>query len=127
MYTQATNESLTFILEGFEQVLAFRAKIRVSYKDIVHVTWHEKFNQWPNMQIRMPGSYLPSWIMAGSYWNEEGWDFIFARKPKGLLLPMLFDVLVVETSRQKYRRIIIQMNQEKAKEILGWWDESKLL
>lgn len=123
MYTLITNESLTFVLEGAEQVLAFRAKIRIKRADILNITWYDKFNDWPSLQVRMPGSYLPSWIMAGSYWNDEGWDFVLAKKPKGLLQPLLFDVLVVETNQNKYKRIILKMTKKKAEEIIHWFEE----
>lgn len=121
MYTTTTNDSLTFILEGTEQVLAFRAKIKIAREDIVKISWHDRFNDWPSLQVRMPGSYLPAWIMAGSYWSEEGWDFVLAKKPKGLMQPLLFDVLVVETNKDRYKRVIIRMEQEKAQEIINWW------
>jgi hypothetical protein len=123
MYTLTTTDTLTFVLEGFEQALAFRAKVKVAKEDILSITWYEKFDQWPDMLIRMPGSFLPAWIMAGSYWNEEGWDFVFAKKPKGLLLPLLFDVLVLETSQQKYKRIIVNIPKKKSQEIISWWKE----
>lgn len=121
MYTQTTNSSITFVLEGAEQVLAFRAKVKVNIDDIINISWHDKFSDWPSLQVRMPGSYLPSWIMAGSYWNDEGWDFILAKKPKGLLQPLLFDVLVVETNQNRYKRIILKMTKEKAEDIINWW------
>jgi hypothetical protein len=121
MYTQTTKNSLTFIMEGAEQVLSFRAKIKVVREEIMHISWHDRFSDWPSLQVRMPGSYLPSWIMAGSYWNEEGWDFVLAKKPKGLMQPILFDVLVVETTKQKYKRIILKMDSKKAQEIMTWW------
>ncbi len=123
MYTVTTKDNISFILEGTEPILAFRAKISVDKKDIVSLKWHEKFNDWPDMQVRMPGSYLPSWIMAGSYWNDEGWDFVLAKKPKGLTQRLLFDVLVIETTKDKYRRIILRMDKDKAKPILQWWKE----
>jgi len=118
---------MAFVMEGTEQVLAFRAKVKVARSDILNITWHDRFNDWPSMQIRMPGSYLPSWIMAGSYWNDEGWDFVLAKKPKGLMLPLLFNVLVIETSQQKYRRIIIETSEQKAQEIIDWWKEDRLI
>ena len=121
MYTVTTNNSISFILEGTEQVLAFRAKVSVDREDITSVQWYERFDDWPDMQVRMPGSYLPSWIMAGSYWNEEGWDFVLAKKPKGLTRRLLFDVLVVETKLQKYKRIIVRMEKDKAQVVLDWW------
>ncbi len=123
MYTLTTKDSLTFVLEGTEQVLAFRAKVTIALSDILSINWHDKFKEWPSLQVRMPGSYLPAWVMAGSYWNDEGWDFVLAKKPKGFLLPVLFDVLVIETSKPKYRRIIVQMPEEKAQEIIDWWED----
>jgi hypothetical protein len=122
MYTLTTNNSLTFILEGAEQVLAFRAKVEINKSDIIDINWYEKFNTWPSMQVRMPGSYLPSWIMAGSYYSDEGWDFVYAKKPKGLMQPILFDVLVVETKNDRYRRVIIKTTKESGDEIINWWN-----
>ena len=82
MYTVTTTNSLSFILEGTEQILSFKAKVSVERDDILSITWHEKFNDWPDLLIRMPGSYLPAWLMAGSYWSDDGWDFVLAKKPK---------------------------------------------
>jgi hypothetical protein len=123
MYTITTTDSLTFILEGAEQVLAFRAKVKINKSDIINIKWYEKFNEWPSLQVRMPGSYLPSWIMAGSYYSEEGWDFVLAKKPKGLMQPLLFDVLVVETKKDKYKRVVLKMSETEASEIIKWWKE----
>ena len=120
MYTVTTTDSLSFILEGTEQVLALRAKIKIAKEDIVSIKWHEKFNNWPDMLIRMPGSYLPTWIMAGSYWSDDGWDFVLAKKPKGMTRPLLFDVLVVETKLDRYKRVIIRMGMSQANEVIGW-------
>ncbi len=121
MYTNFTNDSLSFILEGTEQILSFRAKIKIDKKTITNVQWCDRFNEWPSMQVRMPGSYLPSWIMAGSYWSDEGWDFVLAKKPKGLMQPVLFDVLVIETNVTRYRRVILRMEKSKAEEVINWW------
>lgn len=123
MYTTTTTKDLTFILEGTEQVLAFKAKVSVSREDITNITWYDRFNDWPSLQVRMPGSYLPAWIMAGSYWNEDGWDFVLAKKPKGMLQPTLFDVLVVETNKTKYKRIILRMKEPEAQNIIDWWKD----
>lgn len=125
MYTTTTANNLTFVLEGTEQVLAFRAKVKVAVEDIESIEWHDRFTDWPSLQVRMPGSYLPSWIMAGSYWNEDGWDFVLAKKPKGLLQPILFDVLVVKTTKSRYKRIVVRMEKDKATEIVTWWENIK--
>ena len=121
MYTMTTADSITFVMEGSEQVLSLRAKISVDAADITNVSWHERFSDWPKMQVRMPGTYLPRWIMAGSYYSDEGWDFVLAKKPKGMMQPVLFDVLVVETTQDRYKRIIIRTDKAKADEVIDWW------
>ena len=121
MYYTLTKDTVSIILEGTEQVLALRAKITVDKKDITAVSWHEAFRDWDSLLIRMPGSYLPKWVMAGSYWTEEGWDFVYAKKPSGMLQPLLHRVLVIETVKHKYRRLIVEMSQNNAKEIIHWW------
>lgn len=121
MYYTLTNSTLAFILEGSEQILALRAKVRIEKSDIIDMKWHEAFSQWSDLLVRMPGSYLPRWVMAGSYWTEDGWDFVYAKKPRGLLKPILHNVLVVNTAKARYRRLIIETTEENAQEIINWW------
>ena len=125
MYSVTTKTSLTFVLEGREQLMALKAKVKIEKSDIVNMQWYDAFNDWSRLLVRMPGSYLPKWVMAGSYWQESGWDFVLARKPRGMLQPTLFDVLVVETKKDRYRRVIMRMDQDKANEIIKWWKAKK--
>ncbi len=122
MYTTMTSSSLAFVLEGLEQVIAFRAKVSVDRKDIISIKWFDEFSDWPSLLVRMPGSYLPRRIMAGSYWNREGWDFVLAKKPKGLRHPTLYNVVVIVTKKPRYKRIIICMDKTKANDIMSWWE-----
>jgi len=121
MYYTLTNSTLAFILEGSEQILALRAKVRVEKEDVVGMEWHEAFSDWSDLLVRLPGSYLPRWIMAGSYWTEDGWDFVYAKKPRGLLKPILHKVLVISTNRDRYRRLVIETTKDNAREITNWW------
>jgi len=123
MYCTLTNSRLSLVLEGTEQILALRAKINVDKADIVDVQWHEVFSEWGGLLVRMPGSYLPRWIMAGSYWTEEGWDFVYAKRPKGMLTPILHKVLVISTNKPRYRRLVVELSQENFQEIKSWWKE----
>lgn len=121
MYYTLTTSSISIILEGSEQVLALRAKINVEKDDILDVQWHEVFSEWESMMVRMPGSYLPHWIMAGSYWTENGWDFVFSKKPRGMMRPVLHEVIVITTKKTRYHRLIVKLSKENAQEIIGWW------
>jgi hypothetical protein len=116
-----TTQTLSIVLEGAEQVTALRAKITIEKKDIISVSWHDAFNSWPSWQLRMPGSYLPSWLMAGSYWSGSNWDFVYAKNPKGMIRPILQNVIVIMTKNERYRRIIFQTTKDSYKEIDTWY------
>ncbi len=123
MYYTLTTTALSFILEGTEQVAALRAKVSVDKQDIVDITYHDVFTDWQGMLVRMPGSYLPRFVMAGSYWTEEGWYFVYAKKPRGIMKPILHNVLVVTTKKDRYRHLVIETTKENANEIIHWYKE----
>ncbi|MCA9324196.1 hypothetical protein KC992_03810 [Candidatus Saccharibacteria bacterium] len=125
MYYTLTTTTLSFILEGPEQVAALRAKVSIEKQDITEVSYHDAFNDWQGMLVRMPGAYVPRFVMAGSYWTDEGWYFVYARKPRGLRKPILHKVLVITTNRDRYRHLVIETSKENADEILHWWKEKR--
>lgn len=125
MYYTFTNQTLTFVLEGAEQVAALRAKVTVEKSTITDITFHEVFSDWHGMMVRLPGSYMPRFIMAGSYWTEEGWDFVYAHKPRGLRVPIVHNVLVISTTKDRYKRLILETSSENAQEIIAWWHEKR--
>ena len=121
MYFTRTNETLCVILEGREQITALKAKVAIPKTSIISMSWHDVFKDWRTWEVRMPGSYLPKWIMAGSFWTEEGWDFVYGRRPRGVLRPELHKVLVIETDMKKFKRVIIGTGKKDAAEIIDWW------
>lgn len=123
MYYSFTKQQLTFVLQGGEQVAALKAKVSIHKKDILSVEFREVFSDWHRMMVRMPGSYMPRFIMAGSYWSDEGWDFIYAHKPRGLRVPVLRNVLVITTALDKFKRVIIETTSDNAREIIDWWKQ----
>lgn len=125
MYVNTTDTTLTVVLEGKEQLFAFKAKVVVPKGTIQSISYHKTFSEWRGMEIRIPGSYMPSWLMAGSYWTDQGWDFIYAKKPKGVIKPELTNVLVINTDLNRYNRIIIGLPQNRSKELIDWFNESK--
>ncbi len=64
-------------LEGREQVFALRAKIDIPRKSILSVEWKDVFRDWKTWEVRIPGTGLPGVLFAGSYWTEDGWDFMY--------------------------------------------------
>jgi hypothetical protein len=125
MYITTTNQSLNIILEGGEQIAALKAKVMLPKKIIKSITWYEHFNDWCNWEVRIGGSYVPRWLMAGSYWTEQGWDFVYANKPKGMVKPRLDNVMVVETNQNRYHRVIITGTKKQTNQLLKWWKLKK--
>jgi hypothetical protein len=123
MYYTLTTTTLSFILEGAEQVAALRAKVSTDKEDITDIVFRDVFNNWEGMLVRMPGSYLPRFVMAGSYWTDEGWYFVYARKPRGVRKPILHNVLVITTKKDRYKHLVIETTKENADEIINWWKE----
>ncbi|MDQ3093758.1 MAG: hypothetical protein M3Q70_01090 [bacterium] len=121
MYITETNDTLSVILEGGEQIAALKARVRIPKRAIQKISYAERFNDWRNWEVRMPGTYAPKLLMAGSYWTEEGWDFVYAKKPKGFVKPVVEDVLVIETDINRFRRVIITCSKERTDELLAWW------
>ena len=122
----ATNESgLRVELHGREQLAALRAKIDVPLACIKDVRFEPTFQSWRKWEVRMPGTAAPKLLLAGSYWTEEGWDFLYVKRPHGLIKPVVDNVLVIETDQNRYTRVIVSCDPAEAKRIIKWWDKAK--
>src|SRR5690554_2149773 len=86
-------------MHGREQLWAVRAKVRVPVDTIKDIRFEEKFQDWRKWQVRMPGTHAPRLLLAGSYWTELGWDFLYIKRPSRFINPMVFNVLVIETDQ----------------------------
>lgn len=69
----------------------------------------------------MPGTHAPKLLLAGSYWTEEGWDFLYVKRPRGILSPRVENVLVIETDQNRYSRVIVSIEPEESGQLLKWW------
>jgi hypothetical protein len=114
-------QALTIELHGREQFWALRAKVLVDHSSITNMRFEPMFQDWRKWQVRMPGTHAPKLLLAGSYWTEEGWDFLYIKRPIGFLKPKVENVLVIETSQDKYRRLIISVDKKLATGIVKWW------
>lgn len=123
MKITTNDEGLVIELHGKEQLWSLRAKIVVSASTISSIRHDEVFQDWRKWEVRMPGTNAPKLLLAGSYWTEEGWDFIYAKKPVGIYKQKLSDVLVVETDQNKYKRLIISLDRTDSEAIIKWWQK----
>jgi len=120
-----TKDELSIELHGREQLWALRARVRINREDIVSIKYQKNFKDWRKWEVRMPGASIPGHLVAGSYWTEEGWDFIYVTDPRGLYKPLADNVLVVETKLDRYKRIIVSMPSKEANNITNWFKPKK--
>jgi len=119
-------DSINIELRGKEQFFALRACVKVPFDSILSIAYEEKWQDWRKWEVRMPGTGAPGKLMAGSFWTEQGWDFLYVRSPRGLRRPIAENVLVITTSQDRYRRVIVSCDGDTAKDITAWWRTKKL-
>ncbi len=112
---------LSIILHGREQVWSLRAKVTIPRDTIKNIHFETLFEDWRKWEIRMPGASIPGHLVAGSYWTEEGWDFLYIIDPRGFVKPKADNVLVIETDQNRYARVIISYDPKDAPKIIKWW------
>lgn len=112
--------TLRIQLEGQEQIWALKSRVDIPREHILYVEWCEYFDDWNKYELRLPGTYAPGILAAGSFWTEEGWDFMYITSPKGFTNPVVKQVLVIETDLKKYRRLILSIDHTEAQKVLTW-------
>ncbi len=122
MTIRTEDQGICIELHGQEQFWALRAKISILKETIKNVRFETMFRDWRKWEVRMPGTHAPKLLLAGSYWTEEGWDFLYIRRPIGFINPRVENVLVIETDQNRYRRVIVSSNEEEASGIIKWWN-----
>lgn len=113
-------KALVIELHGREQVWALKAKICVNKKDILNIEYKDIFKDWRKWEVRLPGTGMPGKLIAGSFWTEDGWDFLYLTNPHGWLNPFVHNVLFIETNQQKFHRIVLSCDEAEAKQVLKW-------
>ena len=126
MTLTTNNEGICLELHGREQLWALRAKINVLSDTITDIQFMPLFSDWHKWEIRMPGTSIPGKLLAGSYWTEEGWDFLYIKSPRGFNKPLVDNVLVIETKQERYKRIIISSDLAESSGIIKWWKTKKI-
>lgn len=122
--TVTTNEDgICVELHGKEQFWSLRAKISILRDTITDIRFAPKFQDWRKWEVRMPGTHAPGRLLAGSYWTEEGWDFLYIRRPVGFINPKVEDVLIIETNQDRYKRVILSSDKAESSGIIKWWNK----
>ena len=125
MTVTTVDDEICVELHGREQFWAMRAKISIPADAITDIRHELSFQDWRRWEVRMPGTHAPTKLLAGSYWTEEGWDFLYIRRPIGFIKPRAENVLVIETSQDRYKRIIVTLDEAESSGIIEWWNQNK--
>ena len=120
MRFSTAKSQLVIEFHGREQIWALKTKVSVLKKHIVRVEYKPIFRDWRKWEVRLPGTGMPGKLIAGSFWTEEGWDFLYLKNPKGWLNPIVYNVLYIETTDKKYHRIILSCPADEAGMVTEW-------
>lgn len=125
MKLTTNKDGICLELHGREQFWALRAKVNVLKDTIKDVRFEPKFRDWRRWEVRMPGTHAPKLLLAGSYWTEDGWDFLYVKRPIGWQSPTAENVLVIETTENRYSRIIVSVEEAEGRKVSDWWKKTK--
>jgi hypothetical protein len=120
MILKTDKENLTIELHGKEQILAVKAKVVIPKSTIKVCEWRDIFHDWRKWEVRLPGAGIPKRVIAGSFWTEEGWDFLYLLKPHSFINPFVHNVLFIETTENKFKRIILSCDKAQADTVVAW-------
>jgi hypothetical protein len=84
----------------WHKLWCLKSKIRIAEKNIRSVSrYNGSFTAMGG--IRLPGTYIPGLITAGSYYTQEGWVFCDIMSPG--------KCLEIHLQNEKYSKLIIQV------------------
>ena len=94
-------DRLVVRLSGWQAFLALRRTVDVPIRNVVSASTGTVTSLRPN-GIRLPGTYLPGVIAAGSYWwKDRGWSFWSVRHPE--------KAVDIRLENAKLHRIVVEV------------------
>jgi hypothetical protein len=112
---QKNNNDVTFVVGGLHKVWALKNKITVPMDKIVGVHHTPEASKgWNNLRfgIRMPGTYIPFIIKAGTYYTcgkKAFWDVVHSK-----------NCITVDLKDCNYNQLVVEVeNPEEAVKILS--------
>lgn len=102
MRLDIVDETLRIELSWVEQLLAFtlRNPIEVPLAHITRASTEAPPTSW--LELRIPGTFFPGLIKAGTYYTRRGKEFWWWRRGGG-------GFLVLELVNEPYRRIVLSI------------------
>jgi hypothetical protein len=102
MKFEISENRLKINLDAWERVWAFyfNADLEVPLNHITRVTTEEPHSSW--MDVRLPGTFLPGVIKAGTYYTGEGREFWYATRGG--------KYLTLELENEFYKKIVLTID-----------------
>ncbi len=104
MQLSIADNQLKIDLEFWERVWAmyFNADLYIPLDHIVRAST-EKLSDHPLRQVRLPGTFLPGVIKAGTYYTGDGREFWYVNRSDSFL--------VLELENEFYKRIVLTVDR----------------
>ncbi|MGV0025165.1 hypothetical protein [Phormidesmis priestleyi] len=119
MQLSIQNDRLQISLNNWERVWAFffNQTLEIPLQHIRQVTIEKPVRTWKD--LRMPGTYLPGLIKAGTYYTDRGREFWYVTESDLLRSYRKGRFLTLELEDEFYKRIVltIEDNQSWAERI----------
>lgn len=106
MYLRIDNNQLIVALEGWERLIAFQRRVVVPISAVTQVQVGEPqsgFWDW-----RIPGTFIPGLIKAGTYYSKRGREFWYVTRPR------FTHCLILELSGHRFVRVILSPKDPEA-------------
>lgn len=103
MQLSISDDQFKIDLDGWERIWAFyfNADLHIPLSHITQVSTEEPRHSWTD--VRMPGTFLPGVIKAGTYYTDRGKEFWYVTR--------LGRYLTLELENEFYRRIVLSVDQ----------------
>ena len=104
-------DTVTFRVAGLHKLWALKSRVVVGARHIVAVEGAEAVpSGWAGW--RLPGTWMPGVITAGSFWKRGGWTFWDVVHPA--------NAIVVTLAGHWYSRLVVEVgNPEAARQMLA--------
>jgi len=102
---EITGDQLVVTMQGWDRFWALRRRIAVPLAHVRGATADPGMSREP-AGIRMPGTYLPRVITAGTYRKDGARDFWNLRATR--------EAVVVELTGERFRRLVLGVHDARA-------------
>ncbi len=108
---EIANGTLSIVMEGMDKVWALKSRLELPLEHVTGVAYDPALaSRWPR-GLKLPGSFIPGVITAGSYWKpghgeEDGWSFWDVHSAE--------QAIVISTMHEHYKQVVVGVDDPEA-------------